>query len=136
MFEPWIRYNIGTVYYALGEPASALEVWSNARPEDESELAFYLEFNRGVLAYESGNFREAFIRFRRALELDPASIEAKVNIEFALEKLETRGEERSKIDESDSIPSEVERVLKYLERLEENVWESTKEIEQEEVPDW
>ena len=135
-FEPWIAYNLGTVYYALGEPGSAAEIWSTTSVVESSDLAFHLEYNRGVLKYEVGEFAEAYRHFRTALELDPTSVEAKANLEFAIEKLS----EEKRQEESDTTAEageEVDRILHYLERIERDFWESTERIEPRSgVRDW
>ena len=136
-FAPWISYDLGTVYYALGEPASAMDIWSTAVPTQTGDLAFRLAFNLGVLDYERGAYDSAYHHFRRALEIDPTSVEAKVNLEYAVEKLDTAGSGKSEGDRTAPPGAEVERVLQYLERLEENSWKSTESIDQTAgAPDW
>ena len=134
-FDPWIAYNLGTVYYALGEPASAAEVWNGADAGDSTQLAFHLEFNRGVLDYERRDFGSAYVRFRRALELDPSSIAAKVNLEFAAEKLATEDEQPADGAVAVERSPEVGRLLQYLERIERSVWSSS-ELESDGGRDW
>ena len=140
-FEPWISYNIGTVYYALGEPAAAEELWSADSGEVSTELAVLREFNLGVLAYERGSYEESYERFVRVLQLDPSLVEAKINLEFAFEKIEDQNElKKAPVPDGNSAAdpgSDVHRLLQYLERLEQNVWQSTEYVEEEGgVNDW
>ena len=135
-FEPWIDYNLGTVYYALGEPGAAAEIWSTTSALESKDLAFHLEYNRGVLEYEIGEFGEAYRHFRAALELDPTSVEAKANLEFAIEKLsEEKPQEES--EPSGAAGEEVDRILQYLERIEHDFWESAERLEPRSgIRDW
>jgi tetratricopeptide (TPR) repeat protein len=135
-FAPWISYDLGTVYYALGEPAAAAETWIETDPSVSVELAFRREFNLGVLDYESGAFSDAYDRFRAALALDPGSIEAKINLELSLER--TREEVTLVPKRSLSPPGpDVDRLLQYVERLELREWFSTDRIEPVEgARDW
>ena len=140
-FEPWISYNIGAVYYALGEPVAAEQLWGKGDESVSAELAFKREFNLGVLAYERGAYEEAYDRFVAVLRIDPTSVEAKTNLEFAYEKIEDRndpGEPSKSTSDANSDPgADVHRLLQYLERLERNVWQSTGEIESEGgINDW
>lgn len=147
-FEPWISYNLGTVYYALGEPAAAAEAWEETGFASARDLAFRVEFNMGVIEYERGAYDAAYERFRHALELDPSSVEAKVNLELAFERMERRGPSGGENVEQPDRPAEpedepgpeVRRLLQYVERLERDAWSSTERIEPAEatgeVPDW
>lgn len=140
-YTPWISYNLGTIYYALGEPAAAAEIWEQASGNVNRDLAFRTEFNLGVLAYDRGDYDEAYQRFRAALKLDPTSIEAKQNLEIVLNQMEDdRRQERTDGTGETTSPetdSDVRRLLQYVERLEKGVWWSTERIEPEEgVQDW
>lgn len=140
-FAPWISYNIGTVYYALGEAAAAEEIWRTRVATRSDLLAFLKSFNLGVLAYERGAYLDAYQLFVKAVRIDPSSVEAKTNLEFAFEKI---GDEDSysaggtESEDSDAPPgADVGRLLQYLERLERGVWQSTAHIETEGgVNDW
>ena len=135
-FGPWIAYNLGTVYYALGEPSAAADIWSTTSALESTNLAFHLEYNRGVLEYEIGEFGEAYRHFRAALELDPTSVEAKVNLEFAIEKL-SEEKPQEEPEPSGAAGEEVDRILQYLERIESDFWESTERLEgRKEARDW
>ncbi len=140
VFVPWIDYNLGTVYYALGEPASALDIWQDTDAGATGELAFRLAFNLGVLDYERGAYDSAYRRFRRALEIDPTSIEAKINLEFTIEKLDAPASGGAESERDAAPGAEVERILQYIERierLERNTWRSTESVDEiGETEDW
>jgi len=95
--DAWTQFNIGNVYYALGEHEAALEVWHSARRvvEEDNEsgaselsLIYATSYNRGVLLYQQGQYAAAYDELRYALSVNSRSSEAKANLELALSKLQ------------------------------------------------
>lgn len=132
-----IAFNLGTVYYALGEVSAAESEWQIAEGTADQELAYRVFFNYGVLLFERGEYAEAYEKFRNALEIEPTGIEAKINLELTMEKMEVRkGESQALI--SPQAPregrAEVELIMNYLKKMEGEVWESTEVLEYEPLP--
>ena len=105
------------------------------------ELLFRVLFNRGVLAYELGRYQNAYEDFRNALELNPESVEAKINLEYSLERISSMSSGEGSQTEAPSSGAndygEVSRILNYLKRAETQVWTSTEEIKEDRnLRDW
>jgi tetratricopeptide (TPR) repeat protein len=140
--DQWVSFNLGNVYFALGENESALGMWQTARASDSETLLFGVHFNTGLLFYEAGRYREAYDEFVRALRLDSTSVEAKINLELALARVQAgdgvaaprRGE--TNVQEGES-PDEAQRILQFIRRREEPRWFAVDQIpEQESSRDW
>ena len=140
MYEEWVRYNLGNVYYALGERRAALEEWDRAQGSVDSRLRFKVLFNKGVLALEEENWREGEKLFIRALELDPTSYSAKVNLEYATQKIASAQTQASKLQTSprpQKLDEEGERLLHYIRQKESNRWIASDRLAVEEsAEDW
>lgn len=162
--DGWTKFNIGSVYYALGERDAALEIWHEARVSAEtadgpgsSELAliFASSYNRGVVFYQRGDYTAAYEEFRYALSMNSRSPEAKANLELAFAKLEAatgsaEGRENEAgtgsaagvsttpgEGESESPDEQTLRILEYVRRKESQQWFANREIESDEQPeDW
>lgn len=140
--EAVIHYNLGNVFYALGETAAAEEEWRMAREGAGGELLFRTLFNQGNLYFELSQYAKAYTSFKDALIIRPESMEAKRNLELSLQKLssqETSQSVRSQAGAgSASDPSdEVERILQYIQRKEESQWVSQEVSESDaEQPAW
>ncbi len=136
-YEHWIAYNLGTVYYALGEAEAAEREWLIASGTRDEALLYQAYFNLGVLYYDRGLYSEASERFRNALEINPEGLEAKLNLELSIEKREVRDRKNGPPTESPAAgqsSGEIERILNYLRRMEGEIWESTENLEYKPLP--
>jgi len=130
-FEEWIAYNLGTVYYALGEVEAAAREWELAGGGRDGELPYMVYFNHGVLLFERGQYEDAYEKFRNALEINPNGIEAKVNLELCIEKMELKSQDPSLGSTAlqSNTRGEIDRIMNYLQRMEGQVWDSTERID-------
>jgi tetratricopeptide (TPR) repeat protein len=132
-----ILFNIATVYYALGEGLPALELWQQISSSSDEDVLFSAGFNSGVVLYQLGRYMEAYYAFRRVLELNPASLEAKKNLELVLERLEA--ESRTPDSRTPSpvleLNDDARRILQYIKRKEGSKW-NTIESPSDSEQDW
>ncbi|MBN2510167.1 MAG: tetratricopeptide repeat protein [Spirochaetales bacterium] len=134
-----ISYNLGNVYYVLGETDAAEEEWLNASLSSDTELLFRLYFNRGNMYYEKGEFELSYQYFRKALELYPDNLDAKHNLEMSLGRLNTADADPQQEEASSGdgeLSDDVERVLQYIRRKEESEWISGNEDTASSRRDW
>ena len=135
-YEPWLSYNLGTVYHYLGESGAANDRWESAREADVDDLTFGASFNRGVFLFEQGRYQDAFREFRFALQVNPASRAAKTNLELTLERIEAGSEldgEGSRSGDGGGSTTTggnddgATRMLDYVRRKEEQRWRANSE---------
>ena len=85
-------------------------------------MAFRLIYNQGILHYREGAYLEAYGNFKDALRIDPASVEAKINLEHSFSKMNAR--ETGTPEASSGAPAvssgteEIQRVLEFIRRNE------------------
>ena len=140
--EEIVHYNLGNVFYALGETAAAEEEWNLALEVDEQELRYRTLFNLGNLYFELSQYNQAYDRFRQALTIRPESVDAKRNLELMLQKLSSQ-------EAAPLVPSQggaaageppgedIERILQYIRRKEESQWVSQQNQEETDAgPYW
>lgn len=126
---PFVAYNLGNVYYALGEFGPALELWRQAEDSLNMDLLFRTRFNQGVLYYEQRNFDQARRAFIQALELNPSSVESKINLELSLERQDLSiqnqqpriANQRDESSQGENDPQTL-RIYDYLRRKEGQLW--------------
>lgn len=140
-YRAQIAYNLGNVYYALGEVQAALGMWQRAQESGDADILFGVTFNKGVFYHERGRYQDAYTQFKHALEIDPASVDAKVNLELALEKIRAseqvvRGDPSAAGGEGEPSAQSV-RILEYVRRKEGSRWFATEQVEDEpDMPAW
>ncbi|GAB6088735.1 tetratricopeptide repeat protein [Spirochaeta dissipatitropha] len=135
-----IHYNLGNVYYALGESVAALDAWEQALGSDSTLVQYSVFFNRGVLMYETGRYQESYTAFRDAVRLQPGSVAAKLNLELSYERMINAAALRSPAETSEdnnlpSLQAGDRRVLEFVRRREEQAWERNN-FSAEAVTDW
>ncbi|MBN2657205.1 MAG: tetratricopeptide repeat protein [Spirochaetales bacterium] len=139
-FTEWIYYNMGNVYFSLGEGGAALEVWTNVDSAEDRDLRYRLNFNKGVLFYQLGRYEEAYKLFKEALRSDPASIDGKINLELTLGKLAAPsvppGQGDGSVEPSKVNPAETQRMLEYIRRKEGELWFSSEKEKENYREDW
>ncbi|MBR6565665.1 MAG: tetratricopeptide repeat protein, partial [Spirochaetaceae bacterium] len=77
-------YGLATTYIMQGETEAALGRLQEITPDAPESLAFAALYNSGVISYNQGNYQEAATLFRKALEIDGSSLDAKINLELSL----------------------------------------------------
>jgi tetratricopeptide (TPR) repeat protein len=151
----WVTFNMGNVYYALGEQEAALAAWEMARSlvagadqterreptRSETALIHAASYNRGVLFYELGQFQDAYDEFRYALSVRSTSQAAKANLELALIRLRSAEAAQGEGMAQGNGPAEGDqqtlRILEYVRRKEAEQWYANREIhEADNQRDW
>jgi len=132
--QPWISYNLGNVYYALGEGETSMELWKTIDKEQDPQLQFTAHFNQGVFLYESGMYQGAYEEFRKALVLNPSDLATKKNLELSLDKSRVNRDLASgTVQQSEEFQGgDSHPMMNFLKQLEITDWSAG----QKEVPQW
>ena len=141
----YLFYNLGNVYYSLGETEPALETLVRATvAEDDKELLLRSNFNLGNIYFELGEYEKAVTHYIQALQADATEIDAKINLELALKKAESATGERDvqkRVESAAPTRSDHkeshQRILGLIERKENENWRMSREQTAEERElDW
>ena len=142
IYKDYISYNLGNVYYALGEIDSAFKEWGSVDEKLVNELTIRSLFNTGVLLFELSRYEEASKIFRNILELDSSHVKAKINLEHCIQKINFTSENKIDYQGSSLGPlkktDDVSRVLDFVKRRETYIWKSSNESNQNNstLKDW
>lgn len=139
VYKGWAAYELGGIYLAMGETASAVRQFdavlafvaaqAGEKTGALEELAYRSRFNRALALYRERNYPDAASGFRAALELDASRIEAKRNLELALEQVvveATRPQTRSSAQHNDTSSAGERSLVEYLRKGERERWQSTR----------
>ena len=132
LYSNYISYNLGNVYYALGEINSAFKEWKSVSEDVESRISIDTYFNTGVLLFELSRYEDAYQMFRKILEINPANINAKINLEYCIQKMnfsrENSSNQQAEVLETNHGTYDVSRVLDFVKRKESNIWKSSEKL--------
>jgi len=96
------RYDRGCAAYQKGDYQAAIASFSSAsiRAVDDA-MRFKATYNLGNAVFQKGDFAGAADLYRNALRYDPASQDARHNLELSLRKLEQQKQDQEKKDKQD-----------------------------------
>lgn len=123
-YPDYVAYNLGNVYYSLGEAAPALGEWEESSLSKNNDVAFSSLYNKGVLLFELSRYEEAFASFKAALKINPSDIDTKIDLEYCLLKMNLRSEsvkpvvEINKNTADEAKRADAMRVLDFVKRIE------------------
>ncbi|KMP12465.1 hypothetical protein UZ36_00740 [Candidatus Nitromaritima sp. SCGC AAA799-C22] len=100
--DPKLSYNLGNSLYKEGKFGDALQDFSKVAGGENSdpELQQKSAYNMGNALFRLGKLEESAASYKKALELDPADMDAKFNLEFVREQIEKKKQEEKKQDKS------------------------------------
>jgi tetratricopeptide (TPR) repeat protein len=135
-YAHWVQYNLGNAYHSLGEVEAAASIWDKAAQTTDRFLQFHVAYNKGSLYYEMGKYQEAYEEFKHALRLDPSAVDAKINLELSLRKMNSGGGGQPQTGGPPPAGEDTGRILDYVKRREGTKWKASEEISHPGVDDW
>jgi Ca-activated chloride channel homolog len=109
--DPISRYNLGTVLYKKGQFAQAADAFRYAFVTKDLNFSAQIYYNLGNAQVQLGDLNGAVRSYKSALRLNPADLDAKYNLELAIEKLNSQhsskpgvGQSRAEVENSVQPP--------------------------------
>ncbi|MXZ09319.1 MAG: tetratricopeptide repeat protein [Gemmatimonadetes bacterium] len=91
--RPELHFNAGDALYKQGKYAEALQEMGRATEGTHPDMSAAAHYNLGNALFRQEKFQEAVGAYKKSLELKPDDIDAKINLELALEKLDQDGQD-------------------------------------------
>lgn len=91
--RPELHFNAGDALYMQGKYAEALQEMGRATEGTHPDMSAAAHYNLGNALFRQEKFQEAVGAYKKSLELKPDDIDAKINLELALEKLDQDGQD-------------------------------------------
>jgi Ca-activated chloride channel family protein len=99
------RYNRGCAAYQNGDYQAAAAAFASVlRRSQDDDIGFKAAFNLGNATYQQGDFKSAAKHYKQAIGYDPASQDARYNLELALRALQKQKEQQSEQSQDQSQP--------------------------------
>jgi len=142
-YKEWINYNLGNVYNSLGETNAAIEELLLATNTKDQEVLFCAHFNIGNIYFSLGQYDKAIHHYKQSLKAKQNEIDAKINLELAVEKMEKEKSieqnQSTTVQKKETLANnEMTEVLKYIKEREAAIWKSLNQINPvtSNVDDW
>jgi Ca-activated chloride channel homolog len=100
---PELHYDIGNVQYRKKDSEKALEEYRTVAA-GKTEVARRASFNLGNLHYQAKKWKEAVDAYSAALRIDPGDVEARQNLELALQKLKEEEQKKQQEKQKQNQP--------------------------------
>ena len=91
--RPELHFNAGDALYKQGKYAEALQEMGRATEGTHPDMSAAAHYNLGNALFRQEKFQEAVGAYKKSLELKPDDIDAKINLELALETLDQDGQD-------------------------------------------
>lgn len=96
---PEIHYNIGNVHFRKQEMEKALEEYRTSL-RGSPDVQARAHFNSGNVYYQAQSYAEAIEEYKQGLKIDDRDLEARQNLELALQKQQEQQQQQQNQDES------------------------------------
>lgn len=133
-------YALASVYLSQEEYNAALQRLSSVSDAAPEGLQSSKWYQAGVIAFRKGLFEDAASYFRKSLEADASSVDAKVNLELSQRSLSSANTPRAAgsagFQEKAGDAADTETLFDYIRQKEEQRWKSIHETaEQQNIAD-
>lgn len=123
-------FNLGTCYIMQNEDEAAVQRFSQVPEDAPANVRYAAYYNSGIVAYRNQNVEMAAQFFRKALEIDSSKIDAKVNLELCVNKIEVDARQyESKISQVNESKSEYDdeesSIFEHIKENDKNQWKNS-----------
>ena len=112
--KQYALYALASTYLMQGELIASEERFSQIEGDCSDELKFAIFYNRGIIAHRSGDYEKAVSCFREALLVDPANVDAKINLELSQGEVSVKSNSEEQQLESVSVSDDEEALQNAL----------------------
>ena len=93
--RPELHFNAGDALYKQEKYAEAMQEMGRAANGTHPDMSAAAHYNLGNALFRQEKFQEAVGAYKKSLELKPDDIDAKINLELALEKLKQQQDQQN-----------------------------------------
>lgn len=127
-FEAYAVYGLGSTYLMQDENEAAVGKLNEIPPNSAPDLLFAAAYNKGIIAYRTGNFQSAAECFKNALLINPSDKDAKINFELCLAqkalKSKPAASARTPADVQNAPPGAEDTVFSLIRENDQKRWKN------------
>ena len=99
--RPELHFNAGDALYKQEKYAEAMQEMGRAADGTHPDMSAAAHYNLGNALFRQEKFQESVGAYKKSLELKPDDIDAKINLELALEKLKQQQNQQNQNQDQD-----------------------------------
>ncbi|UTC65843.1 MULTISPECIES: lipopolysaccharide assembly protein LapB [unclassified Treponema] len=80
----YVDFAVGSIYLMQNEDSSALSRFDAINENKDETLNSYIYYQKGIIEFKNQDYGKAVAFFKKSLELNPNSIDAKINFELSM----------------------------------------------------
>lgn len=117
---------LGSSYAMQNEEISSFTRLKSIPTEAPQNIKFSANYNMGVLSFSQGSYNDAKEYFKKALEYNPDSIDAKINYELALwhREKDLQNKNSAQIESMNSHEILKNSIFSIIEENDRNIWKN------------
>jgi len=123
-----LRKPVQPVYLAQDEYSSALNRLASISESAPADVRAGIWYQAGIIAFRKGAFEDASGFFRKSLENDPASLDAKLNLELCRRSLSesrsSQSQAASAVREGEDTGTDNEAIFNLIRKKEQDRWKN------------
>jgi len=128
LLREYAVYGLASTYLSQDEYDSSLALLSEIDDSSVSEIRAGVLYQAGVIAFRKGEYSDAASFFRKSLENEPASLDAKINLEISnlslVERRSDRAAGSSGIREDKTPSLDEETIFNLIRKKEQDRWKN------------
>ena len=125
-------YNLSSSYITQDEYSASINCMKNISNNAPAKILYATYYNHGIASYLNGDYNQAVFFFKEALKINNSEVDAKINLEIALQQLV---EKDAPLKDTVTLPADEKNTLSVAEeaifqRIRENEQRQWKNSEQ------
>jgi len=140
LLKDYALYGLASTYLAQEEYDSALVRLADISPEMPDEIRSGLWYQIGIAAYRKGLYDQSLTYFRKALEIDPGAMDAKINLELCRRSMisseSAAAASSPEVGEDGQTDEQSEILFNLVRRKEQERWKNRQDGTNPEVEDY
>ena len=129
---PQIDFNLGNAFYKSGKLDTAAQMYMQAMNIEDDALKAQIYYNIGNTLAQAGDLKSAIASYINSLKLNPNDIEAKQNLELALQQQQQQQEQQQQQQDSENQEQEQQEQQNQQQEQQQEQQEQEQQQEQQE----
>ncbi|MBQ5471250.1 MAG: VWA domain-containing protein [Treponema sp.] len=133
ILEQYAVYNLAVSYLMKNENDAALERFNSISLDAPAPVLYATYYNKGVIAFRTGDYESAAEDFRKALSYNGSKIDAKINLELSLMNAEKEARAKdsavNQVTQDNGSDTTKSAVFERIREYDKKQWKSSEKSE-------